>query len=282
MKKILSTFILIIMMSTFIGCDNKGTSKEDYDKQVYDSYVQSPLDTRTGVCEGEDGWMYIIDIYRVEGNIFDYQIDAYNYKYDKIPNFGDELMLLYNPPSKSDIPEHYEEMNRLEAYLNSKQFTEPITVEDLDIELQYLVKEYVVEAFNNTLVDRSSMYMEENSHISSDYPAAYTDHRRLADGSRLSIGYCCISCTIKYVYIGVEYGDKTYLKDNVANNTATENEIYLYDIFKKIENKYVEVNSFDIKNELKDIDWNENDVLKNLSEMMDELKDMSWPDDWEV
>ena len=86
MKKILSTFILIVIMSTFVGCDNKGTGNEDYDKQVYDSYVRSPLDTRTGVCEGDDGWMYIVDIYRVSGNIFDYHIDAYNYKYDKIPN----------------------------------------------------------------------------------------------------------------------------------------------------------------------------------------------------
>ena len=288
-KKILAVTVAMLMMVTFGGC-NSINNENDTDSSVtsepdYECY-------RTGVCEGEDGWMYIVDIYEMSKGKYEYHIDANNYKHDIIPNCGimvwndnpeDVEIMPDNPPSKGQIAEAAEEIDRLEQYLDKMQFIEPININDLkEIELEYFIKEYVVEAFNNAINDTCWLSAEKNSRINVDYPYANTVHKRLSDGSRLSVGFCRIAGTVKYVYIGLEYKDGTFLKDNIVNNTASEQEKKLYAVMKKIEDKYIEKNRFDIKSQLEDIDWEENETMLTLSKIIDEIADKSWSENWEV
>lgn len=285
-RRIVAIFLIITLVITSAGC---GTEiKKSDDVEVMALYK----DNRTGVCEGEDGWMYIADIYKSETGAFDYHIDAYNYKYQYIENCGiriiqddpeDVTIIPENPSSKGLTLEGAEEMDKIEEYLNDMQYNREITEKHLEgLELECFKKEYIVEAFNNALKDKCWLSVEKNMKAQGEYPFAYTIHKRLSDGSRLSIGYCDIAGTIKYVYAGLEYKDGTFLKDNIANGTATKKEKKIYKIFKKIEETYVEKNSFDIKGELEDMNWNESEIMKNLSEILDEYRDKTWSLDWEV
>lgn len=251
-KKVVVISVLVAVVLFFVCNTDKSINDENEEKK------EKKIITRTGIAEGEDGWLYIVDINGEINGEKKYYIDKYNYKYREIEGYkikvdhGDGWIeyVSDNTPGLSQNEKGREEIFVIQNHLNDIQCEREIMIEDFkEMDFTYISKDKLVEAYNAAISDVTDLTDDKEKKYM-EYKAAYTEEKFLDNGTRVSVGYCIIEGIIRYVYIGVEYENSVFLKDLAESRNLTEEQLeILYDI-EVIEDEIVKMNTFKVDEKL--------------------------------
>lgn len=227
-------------MTALVGCKKKEEATINFNQ-------------RSASVEKEDGWYYMYYIQfnkNDEGTIENptYWFGGDNLKYKVLEDY---IVPMYENgkkvgettpavPSLLYNKKYSKELERINAFLDEKKFTDQITVDDLELDLTYFKKEDIVELHNMAIQKENAtegkyIYLPESNIIQDE----------LVDGYLWQAGYIGFYGNIAQVNIELIYKNDVYLSDLVEEGKATEEQKAIYNKIEEIEKLILEKQEFD-------------------------------------
>lgn len=159
-KKISSCFIIMLALVLCSGCAVKEKEKkiEETTQELPEGYT-----ARYGTYESTngDGWIYVMEISYLSDGTTGYYLDVINEKYEKMKGYtikviGEQGEVMYElepgTVSMGYNDGYSAELHAIEEFLERKNFTEKISLEELEeLELKKLDKHIIVDVFNKAI-----------------------------------------------------------------------------------------------------------------------------------
>ena len=254
-KKFIIIVLLLCLAVLFFLFFNK---KEKNNNVSYDENAWKKYAEKIGTYQTEDGWIYYFLINTLnngkttqnfyQGCSLKYsELDEYGITYEDGDTFTIKSYptLAVSNKSKNGIKEK-DEILTIDNYFNDKNFKREITEKDLDtLNLNNFSKKQVVKMYNLAYNDS---FTKDNFKLQGA-KECYIISDLNKDGYKINIGYLFQKRGIMALRIDLLYEDGTYLIDMINNGMASDNQIKLYNNFKKIEKDIIKNQNFDsIKN----------------------------------
>lgn len=262
-KEIVLYSLLIIVLLIVIGIGIKKiisyydiNQEESKKRNEADRIADSRIFKRT-IIEKEDGWYYFLSSDGLELNIdeytYNYYLDGCNIKYETLDysyaTMGDTHIPITPPAlatsyrSKNNSKTEEMEVNEINNFFKKNTLTGKITVDDLsEIKFVNFDTKDVVTLWNKSF---DKEYRKEYGPYTDLSACHFTKEDK--NKNYFQIGIVLDFGNLEIVRIDYIDENGNYLLDKIANNTATEEELAIYENTSKISNTIIQKQTFAVE-----------------------------------